>query len=365
MSASASASLIPELEHVIQHGSQERRAATVQRIANLFVDGAPHFNEDHIGLFDDVLCRLIVEIEAKARAEMAHTLAPVGNAPAELMRTLARDDDIDVAGPVIAKSARIKEDELIELARTKGQAHLAAIAGRQNIGEAVTDVLVRRGDSDVIRNVADNQSAKLSEGGFSALVQRAEGDGDLAEKVGQRADIPPHLFRDLLVRATAVVQQRLLQAAKPETRSEIQRVLEKVSKEFDAGTPARDYAEAQRTVMAMHQAGKLGEPELAEFAKEKKFEETVAGLALLCGVPIETADRLMAGDRPDPILILCKAAGYGWTTARSIIMSRPSAKGTSQNSLDTAFANFEKLSPSTAQRVVRFWQVRQPEAGTV
>jgi uncharacterized protein (DUF2336 family) len=86
-----------------------------------------------------------------------------------------------------------------------------------------------------------------------------------------------------------------------------------------------------------------------------------AALALLCGVPIETADRLMAGDRPDPILILCKAAGYGWTTARAIIMVRPSTRGSSSPALDEAFANFEKLSPSTAQRVVRFWQVRQPE----
>ena len=84
-------------------------------------------------------------------------------------------------------------------------------------------------------------------------------------------------------------------------------------------------------------------------------------MSLLCGVPIETADRLMAGDRPDPILILCKAGGFGWTTARAIIMSRPSAKGTSTPALDAAFANFEKLSPSTAQRVVRFWQVRQPD----
>jgi uncharacterized protein (DUF2336 family) len=166
------------------------------------------------------------------------------------------------------------------------------------------------------------------------------------------------------VRATAVVQQRLLQAAKPETRSEIQRVLEKVSKEFDNSTPARDYAAAQRVVLALHQTGGLGEPALAEYAKDKKFEETVASLALLCGVPIETADRLMAGDRPDPILILCKAAGYGWTTARAIIMSRPSAKGTSTPALDAAFTNFEKLSPSTAQRVVRFWQVRQPEGET-
>jgi len=357
---SASASLIPELEDVIQHGSQDKRAATVKRIANLFIDGAPHFNEDHIGLFDDVLCRLIVEIETKARAEMAQTLAPLQNAPTELMRQLAHDDDIAVAGPVLTQSVRLKETELVELAKTKGQAHLAVIAGREGIGEAVTDVLVRRGDAEVMHNVADNQTARLSEGGFSALVKRAEGDGDLAEKVGQRPDIPAHLFRDLLVRATAVVQQRLLQAAKPETRSEIQRVLEKVSKEFDNSTPVRDYAAAQRAVLALYQTGSLGEPALAEYAKDKKFEETVASLALLCGVPIETADRLMAGDRPDPILILCKAANFGWTTAKAIIMSRPSAKGTSNHSIDAAFTNFEKLSASTALRVVRFWQVSPP-----
>jgi uncharacterized protein (DUF2336 family) len=358
---SASASLIPELEDIIQHGSQARRAATVKRIANLFVDGAPHFNEDHIGLFDDVLCRLVVEIEAKARAEMARTLAPVENAPTELIRQLAQDDDIAVAGPVLTQSQRLKETELVELANTKGQAHLVAIAGRKNIGEAVTDVLVRRGDTEVVRNVADNASAKLSEDGFSALVRRAEGDSDLAEKVGHRADIPPHLFRDLLVRATAVVQQRMLQAAKPETRNEIQRVLDKVSQELSGGTPARDYAAAQRAMLELHQKGELNETLLAEFARDKKFEETVAALSLMCAVPIETADRLMAGDRPDPILILCKAGGFRWTTARAIILSRPNPKGTSQPALDAAFANFEKLSPSTAQRVVRFWQVRQAE----
>jgi uncharacterized protein (DUF2336 family) len=358
---SASASLIPELEDVIQHGTQEKRAVTLQRIANLFIDGATQFNEDHIGLFDDVLCRLVIEIETKARAEMSKCLAPIPNAPSELMRKLAQDDDIAVAGPILAQSPRLRENDLIELAKTKGQAHLVAIAGRGGIGEAVTDVLVRRGDPEVVRNVADNASARLSEGGFSALVRRAEGDDDLAEKVGQRPDIPPHLFRDLLVRATAMVQQRLLAAAKPETQAEIQRVLDKVSREFGRSAPARDYAAAQRTVLALHQDGELDEAKLADFAKEKKFEETVASLSMLCGVPIEAADRLMAGDRPDPILILCKAAGYGWPTARSIILARPSGKGTSNLSLDTAFANFEKLSPSTAQRVVRFWQVREPE----
>jgi uncharacterized protein (DUF2336 family) len=361
MSTSASASLIPDLENVIQRGTQDKRAAAVKRIANLFIDGAPNFNEDHIGLFDEVLCRLVVKVEAKARAEMAQKLAPVVNAPIELIRKLAHDDDIAVAGPVIAKSARLQETELVELARTKGQAHLVAIAGRQNIGESVTDVLVRRGDTEVMRKVADNQTAKLSEWGFSALVQRAECDGELAEKVGQRQDILPDLFRDLLVRATAVVQQRLLAAAKPETRNQIQRVLDKVSKEFDKSAPARDYTAALRTVIALHQNGSLSEKKLVNYANDKKFEETVAALSVLCSVSIETADRLMAGDRPDPILILCKAAGYGWNTARAIIIARPNTKSTSNYALDATFANFEKLSLSTAQRVVRFWQVASPK----
>lgn len=355
---SASASLIPELEDVIQRGSYAKRAETVRRIAHLFIDGSPAFNEDHIGLFDDVLCRLVVEIEAKARAEMARSLAPIANAPGELMRQLANDDDIEVAGPVIARSSRLAENDLVNIAKTKGQAHLFAISGRDGIGEAVTDVLVRRGDPEVVRNVADNRSAKLSEGGFTALVKRAEDDGVLAEKVGLRPDIPPRLFRDLLVRATAVVQQRLLAAAKPETQSEVQRILDKVSREFNA--PVRDYTTALRTVTDLHQAGKLGETELADYAKEKKFEEMVASLSVLCNVPVDAADRLVGGDRPDPVLILCKAFGFSWTTARGIIAARTGGKGTSTQALDAAYSNFEKLAPATAQRVVRFWQVREP-----
>jgi uncharacterized protein (DUF2336 family) len=357
---SAFASLIPELEDVIQHGSYARRAETVRRIANLFVDGAPSFNEDHIGLFDDVLCRLVSEIESKARAEMARTLAPVCNAPGDLMRQLANDDDIDVAGPVIALSLRLAEMDLVDIASTKGQAHLFAISGRSDLGEAVTDVLVRRGDPEVVRNVADNKTAKLSEGGFTTLVRRAEADGILAEKVGMRADIPPRLFRELLVRATAVVQQRLLAAARPETKAEIQRVLEKVSSEFHA--PVRDYSAAMSAVLELHQAGELGEAKLVEFADDRKFEETMASLSVLCNIPVEVADRLISGDRPDPVLILCKAFGYGWNTARAIISSRPSVKGTSPHALDAAFAHFEKLAPATAQRVVRFWQVREPSS---
>jgi uncharacterized protein (DUF2336 family) len=225
----------------------------------------------------------------------------------------------------------------------------------------VTDVLVARGDRQVMRSVADNRSARLSENGFSTLVSEAETDGTLAEKVGLRPDIPPRLFRDLLLKATEVVQQRLFASAKPETQAEIRRVLSKVSSEVAAKAAPREYSEAQHAIEALRLAGKLDEAALVDFAKAVRFEETVAALASLCAIPIEVVDRLMGGDRPDPVLILCKSAGWGWPTVKAIILARPHGKGGSSQALDNAYTNFERLSPATAQRVMRFWQFRRPD----
>ena len=80
----APASLIPELEDVIQHGTAERRARTLERITLLFLHGASQYNDDHIELFDTVFLKLIDEIETKARAELANRLAPIENAPIEV-----------------------------------------------------------------------------------------------------------------------------------------------------------------------------------------------------------------------------------------------------------------------------------------
>jgi uncharacterized protein (DUF2336 family) len=356
-----SRSLIPELEDVVQRGSREKRTETLQRITALFLDGASRYSDEHVDLFDEVFGLLIEEIETKARAELSNHLAPVSNAPVKVLRKLANDDDITVAGPVLTLAPRLAEADLIDVASTKGQAHLHAISSRRALGEAVTDVLVRRGNRDVARRVAANRSARISENGFHRLVERAEDDGILAEKVGLRPDIPPRMFRDLLTKATAVVQRRLIAAATPEVRVTICDVLAKVSKEVGARVGPRDYRAAQRVVLGLDRAKQLDEAALLSFCNDDKFEETVVALATLSKVPIKIADRLMGGDRPDPVLILGKAAGLSWPTVKAVITMQADGAPTSKPGLDTAFANYERLSASTAQRVVRFWQMRQDQ----
>ncbi|HEY6832060.1 MAG TPA: DUF2336 domain-containing protein [Pseudolabrys sp.] len=353
----APASLLPELEDVVQHGSAEKRAETLRRITTLFLDSAAHFNDDHVALFDDVIGCLIEEIEAKALAELARRIAPVPNAPPGVVTKLAQYDDIAVAGPVL-QQATIADPDLMHIAETKGQAHLLALSTRTGLNEALSDILVSRGDREVVRSIATNQNARLSDHAFTTLVQRAEQDGLLAEKVGMRTDIPPRLFRQLLMQASDVVQKRLLAQAKPETQAEIRKVLAKVTDEVAAKAAPRNYAAALAAVRALHKERKLTEADIAEYASSGRYEETIAGLATLCAVPVEVVDRLMNGERADPVLILARAVGFGWPTVRAVMNAKATGKPSSQV-LDSAFENFERLTAATAQRVVRFWQVRQ------
>jgi len=360
----AAQSLIPELEEIVQHGSPRRRAQALRRITALFLDGAQAFNADHVSLFDDVFNLLIHEIETKARAELSHRLAPIGNAPTRVLRRLAKDDDISVAGPVLQQSRRLADKDLLEIAETKSQAHLLAISGRSGIAESVTSVLVRRGDREVARSIAENRGAKLSKDSFTVLVRKADDDDALAQSVGLRPDIPSALFRDLLFRATAVVQKRLFESATPEVQAEISSVLARVTNEIDFKSAPRDFGEAERAVAALRQQGRLDEAHLLDFAKERRYEETVVALAELCKVSIDVVDRLMAGERPDPILILCKSVGWGWPTARAIMAARPGRKANSSQGLDAAFSNFERLTAATAARVIKFWRMRPHAAAT-
>jgi uncharacterized protein (DUF2336 family) len=350
--------LIPELDEVVERGSPERRTKTLERITTFFLDGANRFNDDHVQLFDLVFSRLIAEIEARARTELSQRLAPLANAPFEVVRRLARDDDIAVAGPLIGQSCRLPENELMDIAETKSQAHLVAIAGRPRIAAPVTDVLVRRGNRQVAHELAQNRSARLSHDALVALVGRAQTDEALAAKIARRPDLPPQMLRDLLRKTTQAVRQQLLEAAPPEAQPEIQQALADVSNHVHA---TRDYSPAQRTIAALCREGRLSEGTLVDFARKGQYDETIAALAALCAVPIEVVDRLMGAERPDPIVILCKSAGWAWPTVAEIIVMRPGGRSRPNQSLDAAYANFERLSPATARRVLRFWQVRSDE----
>lgn len=352
-------SLIAEVEEAIKNGSQDKRVDTLRRVTDLFLGGADRFDEAQVNVFGDVLGHLIQRIETKAMVELSTRLAPVDNAPADVIRRLAHNDEIAVAGPVLAQSARLSTDDLVDIARSKGQRHLLAISGRSQLAEAVTDVLVDRGNHEVVHTLARNAGARFSETGFATLVRNAETDESLAEKIGVRLDIPPGLLRELLLKATDAVQTKLMQQAPPETRDEIQRTLASITNKVGReAAAARNYDVAAKLVQLMQKRGELTEAALFEFIAARKYEEMVAGLAALCAASIELIASLMTSDRNDGVLVPCKAAGLKWPTVNAILRNRFAHHVPSDQALQQAKADYLTLSQASALRILRFWQVR-------
>jgi uncharacterized protein (DUF2336 family) len=356
----AAASLIPGLDDIVRNGDPKRRADAARKISELFLGSAAQFGPAHVDLFDGVLTGLVPHTEIAARAELAERLSMLGNAPPTLANQLAREDEISIAGPLLRRSPVIAEPTLIEIARMKGQSHLLAMSERPKLSAGVTDVIVRRGDREVVRHVAGNTGAQFSGTGYSALIKRAGGDGVLTLAVGQRGDLSVPQLKDLLAGSADIVRRRLFEVAKPDRKATINQAMVEI-----IGTPKqseirRDFAPAQRAILALHHAGELNEAALLNFAKAHKYEECVAALSAMSAVRIATIDRLIMGDRHDPILIVGRGVGLQWATVRALIVLRLGpGRVPSATDIEEARLNFERLAASTAQRVVNFWQTRQ------
>jgi len=352
-------SLLDELETTLASGSSSRGIAILTSVTDLFINGAPRFSEDQIGVFDDVMARLMVKIEAKARAKLAQRLAPIANAPSNVIHLLASDDDIEVARPVLTRSERLSEHTLVATANSKSQQHLYAITQRDALSEAVTDILVERGDRDVVHAVVKNRGARFSDAGFRTLVTRSNGDDALASEVGMRGDIPRQHFLMLLEKASSAVRARLA-AENPQASTTIDGVMAEVvggiREELRNSSPA--FAAAEVAVERQNRIRRIGETEIYQYARERKFEETAIALSLLCDTPIDVVERALLDPGAEIVLILAKVAGLSSTTTKAILLLRAADRGMSTEDLERALMSFNRLQPDTAKRVLGFFRTR-------
>lgn len=353
-------SLISELEDAVRRGSPEKRVETLRHITNLFLSENEQLNEEQIQVFDEVLGHLITRMESKVLIELSERLAPINNAPIKVVNNLARNDEIVIAGPILALSERLTTRDLIEIAKVKSQSHLLAISKRNCLSESLTDTLIERGDRHVFNKLAENAGARFSEKTYARLVDHAADDETLCEKLGLRLDIPLHIFRRLLERATEAVRTRLLSLATPEKRDDIKDILTSIPNDvIDDDEKADDFDAAQRLVELLQENGELDQVALLEFVKAHRFAETVVALAELSSAPINMIKRMMTNSRNASLLVPCKAAGLSWLTLRSLLKEQLTGKIVLDDELNNLKREYLRLSQSAAKRVIQFWAMQQ------
>lgn len=354
--------LIDEIQNTTVSGSTKKQLSALKRITDLFVTGSPRYSAQQIELFDEVFKSLVVVIELKTRVKLARHLATNSNAPPRLVRAFAFDDAVEVAAPVLSRSMALSEADLVVSASTQSQGHLYAIAQRPAISEAITEILIERGEPNVVHAVAKNAGACFSDGSFRELVMRAGDDAKLALHVGTRRDIPRHHFLKLLETASASVCSKMI-AANPQFSDVVQDAVTEVIDDInlEVRNNSRDHAIARQKVRRLKYWRELGDANVHAAASAQDFEKAVMALSVLAHCPIEMAERAVLHENPGVVQVIAKAAGCSWATLKALLLMRAAERRMSKADLEQARENFQRLETRTAKRVLEFYDARRSE----
>jgi uncharacterized protein (DUF2336 family) len=351
-------SFLRDLDEAVSRGTPERRARALWHTTDLMVTGC--YSEDEIWTFGEVIGRLADEIEVTARAQLAKRLARFDNAPVNIIHKLAFDDSIEVAGPILRESERLEPYALVANVCIKSQSHLLAISKRKTLEERVTDVLVTRGNREVVNSVATNTGAHFSEFGFLHMIQRAEGDSILAEHLGLRRDIPRHVFQQLIAKASDDVRRRLLDE-RPDMVEHIRSAISDVAGSLQSkfGPASRSYFVAKRVVATQHRQGNLNENSISAYARSHKIEEVTIGLSLLCALPADVIERALLDRKRETLLILAKALDFSWATTMALLFLGAKDHRITARELKDLEREFGRLNIETSRSVLEFYQSRK------
>lgn len=354
----AQSKLIDELENSFSSQSEERRQNILRRVTDLFIVQSDRLAEQHVDLFDEVILRLATKIEHQARASLSERLADIGNAPARTVRQLATDG-IEIAAPLLERSIRLSQEDLKAISETQSNDHLYAISGRPYISPPVTDVIVERGDERVVTRVASNSGARFSEFGFDKLVDRSRESEKLQAALGRRTDIPEKHLKVLVEAAKETARAKLSRSGLKD--GTVDAALDASATAVETETARhgmqRDYSRALTALKERLKTQPLNEADLAEYARNEQFEETVCTISYLAKVPLAMAERLFTAPDTDLLLIFGRSLNLAWPTIKLMVPLR--GVKLSQGGYEDLLDSYQKLTLQTAQRVIRFLHVRQ------
>jgi uncharacterized protein (DUF2336 family) len=356
---SADPNRLRDLIDLAQEESSERRRDLLRGLTDAFFAQDAH-GAGEMALFDQVLTQLSGEMEVAVRAELSGRISERADAPSGLMRSLAHDD-IAVAGPVLRQGVGLSDNDLLDVARSKGQGHLAAISERAYVPASVSDVIVERGDDDTLSVLISNDGADISRQSHERLVDRAENSPRLQEGLVNRRALPIDLLNEIYFVAEARIREQILARNATIDPAELELALEKGRKRMaarDGALPA-DYAKAEAEIALMMEKKQLGPRALAALLRGREHTKFLVALSQLARVDFHTARRIVEKRELDALSIICKAAGFEpslyLTFAVLMLDSDPDAMAKARQYGQL----YNELPLEVAQRTIRFWRMRR------
>ena len=347
---------LQDLIALAQEPSSGRRRELLRRVTDLFF-AASAVSSGEARAFDGVFCTLAQDMEMDIRAELAERFADAAIAPPGLAARRARDSS-KAALPILSNPNLLAEADLLDVARTQGQGHLRAVSARPGLTEAVSDVIVERGDDETLGVLVRNDRAALSRWASETVVERAAANPDLQAAVVERRSLPLDLLNEMYFVVEGRLREHILaRNASADPKAVDAALAAARTRLADRTAPPEDLAEAQAEIEKLASRHRLNAPTLLGFLRSNQRTHFTVGLAKLADVDAATVRTIMDRCDLDALAVVCKAAELD--KSMFLTFAVLTCGGRDAMSRAAVYGKlYAELPRDTALRTLRFWRIR-------
>ena len=319
-------------------------------VASLYRVQGGDLNPREHSLMQDILRRLVRDVEMAIRIALAERLADDTAAPHDLILLLA-DDKIEVARPVILRSPLLTETDVLRMIAEHSEAHQAAVAGRANIGEPVTEALVQSNAETVLTTLARNVTARISSHAFETLVEKSKLMAALQDPLARRADMPPALATkmcDFVSEALKVFIVRNFEIREAKLSAAIVEAA-RMAKSPPQSPQAVPAESAQKLIEKLAISGQLRAGFLLRVLHQGQIDLFDLAFARLLNIPLAEQRYKFYETGPKAVALACRAVGIDrcvfatvFNLSRQARNLRPALSPAELGEVQAVFASFTK-----------------------
>jgi uncharacterized protein (DUF2336 family) len=288
------------------------------------------------------------DVEESVRASLARGLRHAQNLPRDIARKLADDVEL-VAGPLLADSLVLTDEDLIEIVLQGSNNKQEVIANRPNLTELVCDALITHAREPAVAVLMGNETAAIADGSFDRAVTRFADSDRVKEAMVMRRVLPPVVAERLVTIVSKALQAHLVSAhdLAPETVADIVMVSRETAIiRLSLGASDDDLL---KMTTAMHVNGRLT-PTLimrALYAGDMAFFE--AAMAARSEIPLSNARILIHDSSRQGLEALYKRASM---PAAAVGVVRAAVEVADETNFDGAEQNLERFRSRVITRVL-------------
>jgi len=353
---------LPRMFALAREHNDGARVQLAGMLADMFLAENVSLNDREEQLVNELINQLLQARNPAVRAALIERFADARRLPRKVAMSLACDDALDLARPVLATSATLTDVDLIAVVETKSRDHATAVAARARVSEAVADALVATGDVQVMQVVAENLGAKLSPRAITVLADAARYALALREPIARR----PEMTTEGAMRLFWWVSQDLRRY-----------MLKRFG--ISAGQIDESLAATIDELLGQHQHDKDDDAVMAQVADWLAQHETLSPrilpqvlrlghfrlfnilLGRLAELETPVVDLVVASQGGRALAVTCRALAIDKSGFVSIFLlsrgARPGEQIVHPRELSHALAAFDRLTAAQAQDLLHSWKV--------